>query len=191
MRRVKAPARPECGASAVEAAIVTPVVFMMLFGIVEFGMLFKDYLGVQAMVRSGVRFASATPRTANFATSTAQQMREAGTVINPADVQELWVYKANTTNDFPFGRTNFDDCDVCVTFRWDAGTSKFLPVKTSWTGDQQNACGRLAGGPTDRIGVHLKVRHAPISSLLFGNIDISEESAMHLEPFPAIQGCRP
>ena len=38
--------RPERGASAVEAAIVTPVVVAMLFGIIEFGMLFKDWLAV-------------------------------------------------------------------------------------------------------------------------------------------------
>ena len=50
-----APHPLERGASAVEAAIVTPVVVAMLFGIIEFGMLFKDYLGTQAMLRAGVR----------------------------------------------------------------------------------------------------------------------------------------
>ena len=42
------------GASAVEAAIVTPVVMAMLFGIIEFGFFFKDYLAVAAGVRAGV-----------------------------------------------------------------------------------------------------------------------------------------
>ena len=36
----------ERGASAVEAALVAPVVFLLLFGIIEMGMLFKDYQSV-------------------------------------------------------------------------------------------------------------------------------------------------
>jgi Flp pilus assembly protein TadG len=43
------------GASMVEMAIVTPVLVLMLFGILEMGLLIKDYLGISQAAREGVR----------------------------------------------------------------------------------------------------------------------------------------
>jgi hypothetical protein len=174
----------------VEAAIVTPVVAAMLLGIIELGMLFKDYLGTQAMVQAGVRVGSASPRTADFAQSAADRMRRTGTAVNPTDVLELWVYKANTTDDFPVGATSFADCTVCVKFGWDTGAQRFLPIHDGWSWSDQNACTASTGGPPDRIGVYLQVRHHAMTGVI-GPTTISEATAMHLEPFPALAGCRP
>ncbi len=182
--------RGERGSTAVEAAIVTPVVVAMLFGIIEFGMLFKDYLSVEAMVRAGVRSASAAPRTATFAQDTADQMQKTGTAISPNTVQQLWVYKANPTDDFPIGNTSFSGCSVCVKFRWDDATAKFIPISSTWTAAQQNACTAAVGGPPDRIGVYLQTLHNSMTGII-GPTTLSESSAMFLEPFPALSGCKP
>ncbi|NYG07692.1 Flp pilus assembly protein TadG [Phycicoccus badiiscoriae] len=168
---------------------MTPVFVAMLFGIIEFGMLFKDYLGSQAMIRAGVRLASAEPRTATFAQDAANQMRQTGTVIQPGDIQALWVYKANATDDFPITYSNFSDCTVCVKFQWDSSLNKFTPSYTNWTASQQNACTAASGGPPDRIGVYVRVRHNSITGII-GPVTISEASAMFLEPFPALSGCK-
>ncbi len=181
--------RSEAGASAAEAAIVTPVVVAMLFGIIEFGMLFKDYLGSEAMVRAGVRLASASPRTTTFAQDTANRMQQTGTVLSPTNVMELWVYKANTANDFPIGFSDYSNCTTCVKFAWDTGTQKFAPSYSNWTALQQNACTRASGGPPDRIGVYLKVRHNSLTGII-QPVMITEGAAMYLEPFPALSGCR-
>ena len=183
--------RSERGASAVEAAIVTPVVVAMLFGIIEFGMLFKDYLGAQAMLRAGVRVASAEPRNSTFATDAVAKMQETGTVLNPVDVKELWVYKANPGNDYPSGYSNFSNCTTCVKFTWDTGTQKFVGSTTpTWAASSQNACTTAAGGPPDRVGVYLKVKHNSITGII-GSTDIAEGAALFLEPFPALSGCKP
>ena len=181
--------RGERGASAVEAAIVTPVVLAMICGLLEFGMLFKDYLGTQAMIRAGVRLASAEPRTTTFAQDAAKQMRKTGTVIQPTDIEAIWVYKANPANNFPIGYANFSDCNVCVKFQWDTGTSTFVANYTNWTATQQNACTVAVGGPPDRIGVYARVKHDSITGII-GPIKITEASAMFLEPFPALSGCK-
>ncbi|MGO4343154.1 TadE/TadG family type IV pilus assembly protein [Pedococcus sp. 2YAF34] len=174
----------------VEAAIVTPVVFALLFGIMELGMLFKDYLGTQAMIRAGVRIASATPRNVTFAQMAADEVQRKGGVMSPTAIQELWVYKANATNDFPSGRTDFGDCSVCVKFRWDSGTAKFVPLSDTWPATSQNACTLAAGGPPDRVGVYAKVTHPALTGVM-GTTTIAEASAMNLEPFPALSGCKP
>jgi len=182
--------RSERGSSMVEAAIVTPVVVAMLFGIIEFGMLFKDYLGTQAMVRAGVRIAAATPRNASYAQQAANEVQGKATVMNASAIQELWVYKANDDNDFPDGRSDFGDCSVCVKFRYDTGTKTFVPSSDTWPASSQNACTPTAGGPPDRVGVFARIRHDPITGII-RPVNVTEASAMKLEPFPALAGCRP
>lgn len=182
----------ERGASAVEAALVTPVVFALLIGILEFGIAFKDYLGVQAMVRSGVRTASAEPRLGSFAQDTVDRMVATGTVVPKQDIQQLWVYKANDTDDFPSGSSSFADCTTCVKFAWNATTKVFTPISNTWAASAQNACPRAvnANRPPDRIGIYVQLRHNSISGMI-RPLTISEATAMYLEPYPTPLGCGP
>ena len=48
----------EKGAAIVESAIVLPVFFIVLIGIMEFGLVFHNYLTLQNAVREGARFAA-------------------------------------------------------------------------------------------------------------------------------------
>src|SRR5437868_13335102 len=50
--------RKEEGAAAVEFAIVAALLFMLLFGIIEFGIVFNRYQGLQAGAREGARIGS-------------------------------------------------------------------------------------------------------------------------------------
>lgn len=186
----------ERGASAVEAALVTPVVMALLFGIVEMGFLFKDYLAVAGAVRSGVRIASASPRTGTFAQATANKVARTGGAMNMKDVEALWVYKVDPlypAADRPVGYTDFSNCTVCVKFQWDTGTKLFVKTSDNWPASSQNACSSSSiGGPPDRIGVFLKIRHDPITGLVFGDsIHVSEASILSLEPMPVSGGCKP
>ncbi len=52
--------RNQRGAVAVEAALVTPVVCLMLFGIVEMSLLMRDVVSASSSVRAGTRVASAS-----------------------------------------------------------------------------------------------------------------------------------
>jgi Flp pilus assembly protein TadG len=182
----------ERGAAAVEAAIVTPVVMALLFGIVELGFVFKDYLAVAGAVRSGVRIASANPRTSTFAQVAANTVAQTGGAMNFNDVQQLWVYKVALTSNKPFGFTNFSDCTVCVKFRWDTGTNAFVPTgPTTWSSSTQNACSASGpGGPPDRIGVYLQLKHYALTGLIFSSVNISDVSILTLEPLPLLTGCK-
>lgn len=62
-RRGRAPSPPtgrdgERGASLVEFAIVAPILFVMLFGIVDFGLVLSDSIGLRQGVREAARQAS-------------------------------------------------------------------------------------------------------------------------------------
>jgi hypothetical protein len=195
----------ERGASAVEAAIVTPIVFALFFGIIEMGFLFKDYLAVAGAVRAGVRMASANSRVSTFAQDAADGVALTGGAMNLNDIQQLWVYKVSTTatSDKPcisttlpcVGRSDFGDCAVCVKFRWDSGTNAFVPKTDigdpTWPANTQNACSaRGPGGPPDRIGVYLQFKHDAFTNFVFKTVTISEASVMMLEPIPVLTGCK-
>lgn len=194
----------ERGASAVEAALVTPVVMAMFFGIIELGFVFKDYLAVGGAVRAGARVASATPRDAGFAQKTADKVASIGGAMNLNDVQELWVYKVGSTSDKPCvstpapanspctSRADFAACtDQCVKFTWNAGTKTFVQAGSpTWPSSTQNACTVGSGGPPNRIGVYMKLKHDPFTGFVFQTIYISEASILTLEPMPVSAVCK-
>jgi hypothetical protein len=187
----------EGGASAVEAAIVTPIVMAMLFGIIELGFLFKDYLAAAGAVRAGVRMASAMPRNATFAQAAADQVAITGGAINFKDVQELWIYKVEPAcptcalSNKPVGFSSFSGCTTCVKFRWDTGLKEFVRTGTEdWAAGSQNACSTSTQHP-DRIGVYIRLRHDAFTGLIFNTVTISETSIMSLEPISFLKECKP
>ena len=46
---------PERGASAVEFALVMPILFLLVFGIIDYGLLFFDSIGLRQGAREGAR----------------------------------------------------------------------------------------------------------------------------------------
>ncbi len=50
--------RDEEGAAAVEMAVVTPILVLLLFGTIQFGLAFFEWQGLQAAAREGARLAS-------------------------------------------------------------------------------------------------------------------------------------
>jgi Flp pilus assembly protein TadG len=182
----------ERGSAAVEAAIVTPLVFALFFGIIELGFVFKDYLAVAGAVRAGVRIASANPRNSTYAQVAANKVAQTGGAMNFNDVQQMWVYKVAATTNKPIGFSDFSNCTVCVKFRWDGGANAFVPTSDNWPASSQNACSSSSiGGPPDRIGVYLQLKHDAFTKFVFNSVNISEASILTLEPIPVSGVCKP
>ena len=95
--------RRERGAAAVEAVLVTPIFVLLVLGIIEFALFFQNNLSASDAVKAGVRMASAEGRNANFAQDAADRVATAGGAMNKNNIEELWVYKANATDEFPQG----------------------------------------------------------------------------------------
>jgi Flp pilus assembly protein TadG len=185
-------ARGERGAVAIEAAILTPLLILLIFGIIEFGMLFKDWLAVTSSVRAGTRMASAEPRVMTFAQDAADQVAREGSALDMANVQELWIYKAQTSGSnagYPVGGdSSFSNCTTCVKFHWNAGTKTFVAYSNTWAATAQNAC--QGDASHDAIGVYLKILHPGVTGLIFGDMTIKEHSVMSLEPIPTTKTCK-
>jgi Flp pilus assembly protein TadG len=81
--------RSERGASAVEFAIIISLLFVVLFGIIQFGIAYNRYQGLQAAAREGARVASVNDTPANVAA----RVRAAQSLFDPSKIQvkiEYW-----------------------------------------------------------------------------------------------------
>lgn len=187
---------------AIEAALVTGVVFAMIFGIVESAFLMRDYVGVTSASRVGARAASAgaaagpcvaevgdlVPCPANGVPKLAQLAVDAigssRTVLAKDTISYVMVYKANSAG-YPGTSTSMPDVtgctSSCVVYRWNAAQDRFRYSQGSWDSRLVNACadGSL---PLDAVGVNVVVKHDFFTGFFGSSMDLSDHAVMSFEP---------
>ena len=202
--------RGERGASAVEFALVVPLLLTFLLGTVELGMYMKDYVSMSSSVRAGARTASASadagpgtceasaspppcsPATApKFAQAAADTMQTAGMAMNSDDIQWVMIYKANSAG-FPGSGTSIPtSCPAnCVKYVWDSGLNTFRFASGSWASASVNAC----VNQSDSVGVALRADHnwmtGLVGGLMGGDKVMTERTVMKFEPLTQ-DTCKP
>jgi hypothetical protein len=179
----------DSGAVAVETAFVSMLLVILLFGVVESSFLFKDWLAVSSAARSGARMGASQPRIASvagspdFAQLSANQVTNAITGLIPANLQQVWVFKASGTTGLP-DSGSFASCTVCVKFVWNAGTKSLTPSYSNWDASSQNAC---PGDPArDSLGVYVSYKHSSPLGFFFKNALVNQSTVMWIEPTIAL-----
>jgi hypothetical protein len=196
-------ARSERGAVVVEAALVTPLLLILLLGIIEMALLMKDDVALTSAVRTGGRTASANaglgPGGVNeggdcvapcspanvpmFAQVAANAIARAGSAMPKNSIQELWVYKANNK-----GYPGNDDstswtCGAnCVKFKW-VDNKGFRYVSGTWISSTVNAC---ANNSPDAVGIYMKVKHDFLTGFFTNSVMIEDHSVFAFEPLPTL-----
>ena len=90
--------RDERGQAMTEFALVLPLLMVVLFAIVQFGIVFNHYLDVTDAVRAGARKAAVSRQTSNPVAVTKQAViASAGDItINPNDIQVTSTWQPGT-----------------------------------------------------------------------------------------------
>jgi hypothetical protein len=188
----------ERGAVLAEAALVLPVLALLLFGILEYGLLFRSNLTVAEATRSGARVGAAMPRQPDMLAATAEATagRLVASGVPEDQIRRLVIYRADPTTGGLDGGGSTDAaieaCSTdCVRYAWDGTTDRFLPVTGSptWSAASQEACGGI--GDTDYVGVYLRVRHEFVTGMFGSGVTITERSIMRLEPMSTSVACKP
>jgi hypothetical protein len=174
--------RGERGAVLVEAAIILPVLLLIVLGIVEYSLAFKNSLSITSATRSGARTASAQPRDADFSLHTAEAVRTALAAIDRSSPQVLWIYEANASGMPDSG--NFSTCSQCNRYSWN-GTD-WTNDYTGWTASEQDAC----SGTADTIGIYVRAQHRFLTGLFGQARTLEDHTVMRLEPLPSSSTCR-
>lgn len=158
--------RGDRGAAAVEFALVSLLLFTLLFGIIEFSLAMRDKIAVTSAVRTGGRVASAEPKACDLGSTgcapadgvtgtpngvssmvldTARATTAALTGVPESSIQQLWIYSAGADGK-PAGGGGFANTSACrsrcVWYRFDPGYVWIDPV----TGNRVTGRFRYQGG---------------------------------------------
>lgn len=175
--------RPESGASLIEAAIVAPVILLIVFSIIQLSFAFRTASVSSTAARAGARIAASTYGEAE---TTAERIAARGAIASAVNVaiddlrpeatpDKLYVFEASASGR-PLSGSLSSCVASCLTFDWNPVTEAFEYTSGSW--DDADNCGRVI----DRVGVHVLVRHRPTVALVSANLTIDETTVMRLEP---------
>ena len=101
--------RGQHGQTMTEFALVMPILLFLLLAIVQFGVLFNNYVTLTDAVRAGARKGAVARRLSSPSTVTAQQVRDAATDLKASDLQ------VTVTSTFVQG----SDVTVTATYPYD------------------------------------------------------------------------
>ena len=96
MRRRRA--RGGRGAALVEAAFITPIFALLIFGMLEFGLTFRDYLTVANVSRDSARAASAYGDSLYADYNVIQVVRQSSKGFRPNEIQRLVIFDAGSVS---------------------------------------------------------------------------------------------
>ena len=91
--RVKARARHQRGVAVLEAAFVTPVFFLLIFGILEAGLAMNDNLALASSVRAGSREASASGNDISADLYTVLGVGREASAIDRSSIVRIVIYR--------------------------------------------------------------------------------------------------
>jgi len=171
--------RNQRGAALVEAAIVFIPLCVIVFGIIEYGFVFKDSLTLSSATRAGARAASAQPQTASstFFPFVSSATAKAATAGKFKAGDQMWIYKADAN-----GAASTNCTTDCVKYTYGA-SGWAAPSSFNWDTANVNAClgGSTTGGNIDSVGVRLELSHDAITGF-FSNLKLHERTVMKFEP---------
>jgi hypothetical protein len=180
--------RSERGAALVEAAILMPVVLLIVFGALEFSSMYRDASQVSSAARAGGRIASAEPRTHSMPVDAANAVAAAMTGLPKQEPQEVWIFDATNSSSAPA------DCGGnCIKFLWNQtsksfDTGSYGSTSGAWI-NTQNACPG-SSGLWAKVGVYVRARYTYLTGLFGRNAarDLTSTAIFRVEPLSS-QAC--
>ena len=98
---VRGRSRGDGGAVLVEAAVVLPLLFMLVFGVLEIGSALKSYSGAANAVRAGGRMASVAGNDADADRAILERMARESSGISSGEIEYVVVWHASSTGEQP------------------------------------------------------------------------------------------
>ena len=182
----------ERGVALIEAAFVTPIFMVLIFGMVEFGLVMNNYLGVANAARAGARVASASGNSTQADFAVLQAVAKESTAIKRSDIVYIVVFKASATGDAPTaacqsGTATSGVCNVYVSAdlarpSTDFGCGNSSPDRYWCPSTRKVAQSVASGGPPDYIGVWVKVTHHWVTKMFGSTKSLTDSSVIRLEP---------
>lgn len=180
----------ESGMALVEFALVLPVLVLLTFGLIEFGLFFRDYLTVANSTRTGARVGSAAGSSATADYDILVGLKQAAAALpgGAPSLEAISVFKSTASGGgLPSGcdtgsvtgvcnHYSGSDLDTLAVSDFDCGASapdRFWCPATRV--DSQSA------GP-DYVGVYVRVTHDFVTGMFGASRTLTDEVVMRVEP---------
>ena len=197
----------ERGAAAVEAALLTPLLVLVLLGIIETSLFMRDVVSASSSTRVATRIASVSaaggPGTCQasanpppctpasvpaLAQAAADAVQKAGMAMPKDQINWILVYNADPTG-WPIGSNKTATCSSdCVKYVWDEGIDKFRYASGTWQSPSINAC--INDPQRMSVGVILNSTHSWVTGVFGSGITLQERNVTQFEPLP-FDSCKP
>jgi hypothetical protein len=184
-----------------EAALISPLFFALLFGVIEMGVLFRDHLTITNATRDGARTAAASGNDVDADWRILQTINQSAAAASRGDIQLIVVFKASSTSDkapaacvagssidgvcnvyhvadFARPQSDFD----CSNNLLDARFCPFGPI--SPTGPPYYRDTRMSA--LGYIGVYVEMKHHYVTGFFGKTVTIRDTTVVRIEPRTAI-----
>ena len=184
------------GAALVEAAFVSPVFLLFLFGIVEFGSAYGDYLSVSNLVQTASRQESVQGNNIQADWLTIQAVKNANNALPKSRLVQVVIFKASgpgaavpsacKTASQNVGGTNTPGVGSCNRFtatEWNAANGATWTCSStqisSWCPSLRKV---KVSDPPDYLGVYIQATHPFITGLFGKTLTLTDTTITRLEP---------
>jgi hypothetical protein len=172
----------------VEAALVTPVFLVMLFGVIEGGLLMRDWSTVGDATEAGVRSGSTAGSEVDADWQILRAIRTGSAVIDDASIKKIVVYHASTPGAGPHPScmagtaSAIHRCNVYQASDWQRLPDEFGCVsETALDGFWCPTSRETEAGGTDLVGVWIQAEHKSITKMFGESVTIEDHSVLALE----------
>jgi len=195
MVRSKRRARGSRGATLVEAAIITPVFLLFIFGIFEFGFAFRDFLGVANVTRDAARESSVAGDITDADYRMLRAVQRSGAALPDGAIDRLVIFEATgPTDDVPAAcKAGTPVTGVCNVY-----SSADLTIPEIEFGCQEVALGDpydspdrfwcprdrevSVGSGLDYVGIYVRITHDYITGLFGNSVTFEDQMILKMEP---------
>jgi hypothetical protein len=182
----------------IEGAIVALPFFVLIFGILDFGLYFKSYLGVSAATASAARVAStqANALSADYHILTA--VDRAAAALDRDDIERIVIFRATSADDdapaagcLSGGGGVAGECNVYFPAAFDLVESEFdcsdptgTATDTFWCPTSRHAYFDNNDGTSnpDFIGVYIEYSHQFLTGMFGDTRDFDATTVLRIEP---------
>lgn len=176
------------GAALAEVALIMPLFAFFLFGVLEGGLLFRDWHTMGDATQNAVRSASigADSQLADY--DMLQAVRIASAVVPGRTIERIVIYKAENAGDEPPAScragqpSSTNACNVYTPADWQRPPSDFGcrtagALDSFWCPSDR----RAVVGRSDLVGVWIQARHEYLTGLFGPDVTITGSATLPLE----------
>lgn len=186
--------RGDQGIALLEAAIVTPLFFLLVFAVIDFGMMYKDRAAINSAASTGARLGSSSGSDPLADYYILQGMKKDLSALNRSQITRIVVFETtafngSATTNCKNGTPSSSDgaaCNVYSSSDLDLPSSSFGcdsgDPDTYWCPTtRKTAITAASGGPPDYIGVWIKTRFTTFTKVI-PSTDLTSQTIIREEP---------